>query len=139
MGLTITATGSTIELVISNYKPFFKLLIWFWVQTLILIVILVTQLAYDEWSKYIKKRYSYKAYAIMLSFNILIILINVFELVVAGKLLIFHIYIKIKGISTFEYIKSKDKGYKSRFKIKRSSIERNNNSIISKSNRSLRE
>ena len=74
----------------------------------------------------------------IISFNVITLLINLFELGVTLKLFIFHIYIKIKGMSTFEYIKRNQKGYKSRFVIRRSSIDKrrslpSKSSIIEKS------
>lgn len=68
----------------------------------------------------------------MLTMYIFMVLVNAIEFVVAFKLLIFHIYLKIKGMSTFEYIKRKDVGYKSRFVIRRNSIEQRR-SVIEKS------
>ena len=51
-------------------------------------------------------------------------LVVLIELLITAKLIIFHIYLKIKGISTFEYIKRKDASYKSRFVIRTANSDR---------------
>ena len=118
--LIITVTGLIIESEISNYKSFFKLLIWLIIQNSAFIITVVANFIFNpSWSEQIRIVYGFEEKIIFYVFHSLLIFSNAVELFVASKLLFFHLYLKVKGISTFEYIKRKDKNYKSRFVVKK--------------------
>ena len=108
-----------------NYKTFFKLLIALISQNLIFWFTIVINMIFNtDWDDNVKDVLRIKSKTTLIIINCVMVLLNLIELFVAGKLILFHIYIKWKGISTFEYIKNKkDKNYKSRFKIRRDSFE----------------
>lgn len=123
VGSTTIATGSTIASAINNYKAFFKLLIWLVIQNLWFIITVVANFIFNSnWSYEISKVYNFEDKTMLYIFHSAMMLSNAIEWFVAGKLLMFHLYLKFKRISTFEYIKRNDKNYKSRFVVKKDSI-----------------
>ncbi|CAI2376636.1 unnamed protein product [Moneuplotes crassus] len=110
-----------------NYKSFIKVLVSFLLQeTIFVLAIIIGCTVDDQWNTKVEKIVGVEEKVVMIITHSIMGLINLICLLGGMKLMLFHIYIKFKGISTFQYIKSnKDKNYKSRFKIRRDSIERN--------------
>ena len=106
-----------------NYKIFFKLLIVLILQNLIFMSSISVNLIFnDKWEEKVIKVVKIKTHITLLILNIVMGLINLAEWLITGKLMLFHIYLKCKGVSTFEYIK-RNMNYKSRFKIRRDSFQ----------------